>query len=60
MHKHLFKNYFKYFYNLKIILSTSNNFIGKIINFLNKIPQTTEMGCNTLNPLKLKMHMEML
>ena len=35
-YKHLSKNYFKYFYNSRIILSTSDNFKNKIINFVQK------------------------
>ena len=37
MYGHLFIDYFKYFYNLKSILSTLNNFIDEIVNFIKKI-----------------------
>ena len=34
MRRILFKNYFDYFYNLRIILLTPYNFIDKIIDFV--------------------------
>ena len=34
MYKILFKNYYNYFYKLKIILSVSNNFKDGFINFI--------------------------
>ena len=34
MYKYLFKNYFKYFYNLKIILLVFDNFKNKIKSFV--------------------------
>ena len=34
MYKHLFNNYFKYFYNLKIILLASNDYNDEIVNFV--------------------------
>ena len=37
MHEYLFINYFKNSYNLKIILSTLNNFKDKIVNFIKRI-----------------------
>ena len=34
IYKYLFKNYFKYFYNSKIILVVLDNFKHEIVNFL--------------------------
>ena len=37
MYEHLFKNYFKYFHNLRIILPMLKKFRNEIINFVSSL-----------------------
>ena len=46
MYKYLFRNYFKYFYNLRIILLGLYNFKDEIINFF-KNKKYKNIACST-------------
>ena len=44
MNRILFNNYYNYFYNWMIILSTLYNFIVKIVNFFYRIIINSKLG----------------